>query len=110
MENFIKEVRRLGEEDYVKMMRVLSEERYGTNQRRMGEPIAKKILIYLFHISDEDKEKIEDKDFGKEPKKKRLSKKKNEEGEVEVKEVKPKISRRVKKNEDISLSMFTEDN
>ncbi len=58
MEDFIKEVRRLGEENYVKMMRVLSEERYGTNQRRMGEPIAKKILIYLFHISDEDKEKI----------------------------------------------------
>ncbi len=113
MENFIKEVRRFGEDDYVKMMRVLSEERYGTNQRRMGEPIAKKILIYLFHISDEDKEKIEDKDFGKEPKKKRISKKKNESEEVEMKkekEVKPKVSRRVKKNEDISLSMFTEDN
>lgn len=108
MENFIKEIRRLGEDDYVKMMRVLSEERYGSSQRRIGEPIAKKMLMYLFHINEEDKEKIENKDFGKEPKKKRVSKKNEEELLTMIPEAKPKIVRKQKKiKEEISLSMFS---
>ncbi len=80
MDNFINKIKELGEGDWIKMMKVISEEKYGANQRRIGDVTSKKILLYLFHMSEEEKAMIEDDNFGKEIKKRT---KKNKIEEVE---------------------------
>lgn len=107
MENMIKRVREEGENDYVKMMRILSDVKHGSNQKRIGESIAKNIMIYVMNIEEEDKKKIMEDDFGKE--KKRTKKKKENEGE-EVKEVKEvKEKKRVYGKKVEVKSLFSED-
>ncbi len=120
MDNFIQQIKELGEGDWLKMMRVISEEKYGANQRRIGDVTAKKILLYLFHMSEEDKNMIEDDGFGKKVKKGR---KKLEDIRVEdsPSKIKKSIISRKKKVDDVvnvditttttsnSISLFSED-
>ncbi len=83
LENMLIQIRERGENNWINMIKILSDIKHGTSQKRMGDITAKKILIYLFRMTDEERDMINDPDFGKEKKKTRKSKKINEDNSIE---------------------------
>lgn len=62
MENFIKKIREEG--DITKIVLFVSEMKYGVQQKRIGISIAKKIILYLFDCTEEEREMISKPNFG----------------------------------------------
>jgi len=62
MENFLKKIREEGNVE--KMVLFVSEMKYGIQQKRIGISIAKKIILYLFDCTEEEREMISKPDFG----------------------------------------------
>ena len=52
MSNFILELKKLGNNDKKEIIKILGNEKYGSNQRRIGDKVGEKIYNYLFDISD----------------------------------------------------------
>ena len=52
MSNFILELKKLGNNDKKEMIKILGNEKHGTNNRRIGDKVAEKIYNYLFYIEE----------------------------------------------------------
>ncbi len=88
IEKMIKEIKNNGD-DWVSRMKNLSDIQFGANKKRIGESIAKKILLYFCDLNEEERNEIEDDNFGKKPKK---SRKKNNNINVEKSEIETNIN------------------
>ncbi len=73
IENMINKIKEEGE-DWEKRMKNIGDLQYGSNLKRIGDSIAKKIIIYFFNLTEEELNKINDENFGKKPKKSRKKK------------------------------------
>lgn len=73
IENMINKIKEEGE-DWEKRMKNIGDLQYGSNLKRIGDSIAKKIIIYFFNLTEEELNQINDENFGKKPKKSRKKK------------------------------------
>ncbi len=73
IENMINKIKEEGE-DWIQRMKIISDIQFGSNKKRIGDSIAKKILLYFFQLTEEERKEIEDENFGKKPKKTRKKK------------------------------------
>ncbi len=77
IENMINKIKEEGE-DWEKRMKNIGDLQYGSNLKRIGDSIAKKIIIYFFNLTEEELNQINDENFGKKPKKSRKKKEEND--------------------------------
>lgn len=66
-------------ENWIKRMKFIGDIEFGSNKKRIGDSIAKKIILYFFELNEEERKDIEDENFGKKPKKTRKTKEKEKE-------------------------------
>lgn len=64
IENMINSIKEDGI-DWESRMKKIGDIQYGINSKRIGDSIAKKILIYFFNLTDEELRIIQDDNFGK---------------------------------------------
>ena len=113
-ENMIHSLKNDSESNIEKIVNIISNIKYGSSQKRIGESISKKIVSFIFNISDEELIKMEDIDYGKDHKPKRKNKNiknidENKPDENNV--IKNKKKNYKKNNNDIGLStsMFSDE-
>jgi ERCC4-type nuclease len=73
IENMINIIKEEGD-DWVQRMNNIGNIEFGSNKKRIGDSIAKKIILYFFNLNEDELKEIEDENFGKKPKKTRKKK------------------------------------
>ncbi len=73
IENMINIIKEEGD-DWVQRMNNIGNIEFGSNKKRIGDSIAKKIILYFFYLNEDELKEIEDENFGKKPKKSRKKK------------------------------------
>lgn len=96
IDNMIQNLRNESNGDWLQMIKILGDIKYGSNQRRMGDIVAKKIILYIMDMTEEERERVEDDNFGKPEKKKRNKKMKEEKGDNQDEEKKEVKKERMK--------------
>ncbi len=115
IENMINKIKEDGD-DWIERMKILSDIQFGSNKKRIGDSISKKIILYFFQLNENERKEIEDENFGKTPKKTRKKKDTEKEELIisnnnDIKEVKIENKKKIYKNNNniplIKKSLFS---
>jgi crossover junction endonuclease MUS81 len=81
MENFILNIKEETNNDKIKIIKLLSDEKYGANNRRIGDKVGEKIYNFIFNVEIENSNNVNNSDnlnnLNKNIKKKKINDKKN---------------------------------